>query len=123
MPKIYNQWDNNTIITKSGDKYQTIYAKSKNKETQEWEIYEKDIINIYEEIQEASEGSSLKEMIEKYGNPEIKEMTYADTSEIPTNKIEKYELKTSNENKINELKNKIQQLENENKGKTENEQK
>lgn len=97
MPKLNNQYTNNKISTNAGNRYKVIYAKKLNEHTNEWEPYEKDIINQYELIQEASENCSLTEIIEKY-NPQG-----LDTTKIPNNKIEKMNLKETNKIKIKEL--------------------
>lgn len=113
VPKFNTQWNHKQIITTSGDKFQTIYGRKRNHNTETWEIYIKDTIPIYEEIQEASEGASLKEMILKYGENEIisrqKEWQGLDTTQVPIHKLEKLNLMKSNEKEISK---KMEKLEN-----------
>lgn len=112
MPKCYNQDNNISNHTKSGEKTQPQYKKKLNPQTNKYDIYIEKIINIYDEIQEASIGTTLTEMIQKYNGDELlvtetinknKTNIYLDTTDIKTNIIEKENDRHINAEKIKKL--------------------
>lgn len=134
MPICYNQDNNISSPTKSGEKTQPQYKKKLNPQTNKYDIYIEKIINIYDEIQEASIGTTLTEMIQKYNGDELlvtetinknKTNIYLDTTKIKTNIIEKENERHENINKIEKLKKQLEKEQQEffNKYKEKNEQK
>lgn len=112
----FTQYNNITKPTIAGEEETTEYQRIQNEKTKEWTLKPIGKRNIYNEIQEAGIGSSLKEMIIKYQNDEIEtfgneQNNYIDTTTIPNNKIEYEEHIRNLEQQINETKNKIKEQE------------
>lgn len=112
----FTQYNNKIIPTTAGEEETTEYQRVLNEKTKEWTLKPIGKRNIYNEIQEAGIGSSLKEMIIKYQNDEIdtfenRTSSYIDTTTIPENKIEYEEHIKNLEQQINETKNKIKEQE------------
>lgn len=114
--KFHTQYNNKRTPTNSGEEETTEYQRTQNEHTKEWKLKEIGKRNIYNEIQEAGIGTSLKEMIIKYQNNEIDEIgtnqkNYIDTTKLPENKIDFEEHIKNLEQQINETKNKIKEQE------------
>lgn len=102
----FTQYNNITKPTIAGEEETTEYQRIQNEKTKEWTLKPIGKRNIYNEIQEAGIGSSLKEMIIKYQNDEIdtfgnEQNNYIDTTTIPNNKIEYEEHIRNLEQQIN----------------------
>lgn len=114
MPKYYNE-DNNPInYTNCGTTHQDVYAKKLDTTTNTYKIYIKETIAIYDKIQEASIGTTLQELIAKYGTEEqliteinTTEMPFLDTTEVPESKIQKEIFKQEIQEKIKKLNDEI----------------
>lgn len=114
--KFHTQYNNKITPTNAGKEEITEYQRIQNEHTKEWKLKPIGKRNIYNEIQEAGIGTSLKEMITKYQNDEIDQLgnnqnNYIDTTTIPENKIDFEEHIKNLEKQINETKNKIKEQE------------
>lgn len=110
MPKYYNEENNPVNYTNCGTTHQDVYAKKLDTTTNTYKIYIKETIAIYDKIQEASIGTTLQELIAKYGTEEqliteitTTELPYLDTRDIPEQKIQKDIFKKEIQEKINKL--------------------
>lgn len=114
--KFHTQYNNKITPTNAGQEETTEYQRIQNEHTKEWKLKAIGKRNIYNEIQEAGIGTSLKEMIIKYQNDEIDEIgtnqnNYIDTTTLPENKIDFEEHIRNLEQQINETKIKIKDQE------------
>lgn len=114
--KFHTQYNNKRTPTNAGKEEFEEYQRIQNEHTKEWTLKAIGKRNIYNEIQEAGIGTSLKEMIIKYQNDEIDEIgtnqnNYIDTTTLPENKIDFEEHIRNLEQQINETKNKIKEQE------------
>lgn len=114
--KFHTQYNNKRTPTNAGQEETTEYQRIQNEHTKEWKLKEIGKRNIYNEIQEAGIGNSLKEIITKYQNNEIDTLgdnknNYINTTTLPENKIDFEEHIKNLENQINETKNKIKEQE------------
>lgn len=123
MPKFYNEDNNPVVYTNCGTTHQDVYARKLDTTNNTYKIYIKETIAIYDKIQEASIGTTLQELIAKYGTEEqliteinTTELPYLDTTSIPTEKINKEIFRTEIQEKIKklneEIKNQQEKLEN-----------
>lgn len=89
----YSVADNVSKYSNPGNSFYPNYERVVNSEGQ---VYVKQIggYDLYDEIQEAGVGVTLKEMLQKYDTSDVVEMTnsgnfgYVDTTDIPGNAIE-----------------------------------
>lgn len=114
--KLHTQYNNKKTPTNAGNEEITEYQRIQNEHTKEWTLLPIGKRNIYNEIQEAGIGTSLKEIITKYQNNEIDTLennqnNYIDTTTLPENKIDFEEHIKNLEQQINETKNKIKEQE------------
>lgn len=114
--KFHTQYNNKRTPTNAGQEETIEYQRIQNEHTKEWKLKEIGKRNIYNEIQEAGIGTSLKEIITKYQNDEIDQLgnnqkNYIDTTTLPENKIDFEEHIRNLEQQINETKNKIKEQE------------
>lgn len=119
MAKYYNEDNNPIIYTNNGTTLQDVYARKLDNTTNTYKIYIQETINTYDKIQEASIGTTLQELIKKYGTEKeliteinATEMPYLDTSEIPQTKINKEIFKQEIQEKIKKLNEEIQKEKN-----------
>lgn len=93
MRKIYKEFENVSVPTESGKAEYKVYERIINKDTGEVSLRVSKVANMYNEIQEAGVGTTLNEMIDKYGTGEIvnlnfREGSYVDLSQLPSSAIE-----------------------------------
>lgn len=93
MRKIYKEFENVSVPSESGKAEYKIYKRVINKDTGEVSLQISKVANMYNEIQEAGVGTTLNEMIDKYGTGEIvnlnfREGSYVDLSQLPSSAME-----------------------------------
>ncbi|WP_338967387.1 hypothetical protein [Spiroplasma endosymbiont of Lonchoptera lutea] len=93
MRKIYKEFENVSIPSESGKAEYKIYERVISKDTGKVSLRVSKEANMYNEIQEAGVGTTLNEMIDKYGTGEIVNLnfragSYVDLSQLPNSAIE-----------------------------------
>lgn len=111
----HNEYNNISGFTNPGSELENVYKKKYDSTAGTWKVYIDETINTYDKIQEASVGTTLQEMIAKYGGEteylnEInqQELSYLDTTTIPADTITRINLKNDIEEKIRKLNNEIE---------------
>lgn len=93
MRKIYKEFDNVSYPSESGNSEYGVYERYVDKKTGEVDLRLVKKLDRYSEIQEATVGVTLSELIAKYESGEITDFNfrqghYLDLSDFPSNAIE-----------------------------------
>lgn len=106
MPKFYTQYNNYSKPSIPGEAETTEYMRKTDAVTGEIKIIKTGKRNIYNEIQEAGIGITLKEIISKYENNEIPETDrpYLDITDTPTDRAELQRMINTAEANLKKLK-------------------
>lgn len=119
MRKIYKEFENVSIPSDSGKAEYKIYERVVSKDTGEVSLRVSKVANMYNEIQEAGVGTTLNEMIDRYGTGEIinlnlREGSYVDLSQLPSSAMETLNLLKNIDN-LDVINNYLRSLNNDNK--------